>query len=84
MKWEEKEREKTESRILKLKDNQIGELFEKVGIKFLYTAIEEIVSELKENELNSINLDILMREANTKGNLFAWIEYFERNNQPVK
>ena len=75
---------KTESSILKLKDNQIGELFEKVGIKFLDTAIEEIVSELRENEPNSINLDILMREANTKENLFAWIEYFERTNQSVK
>jgi hypothetical protein len=40
--------------------------------------MEEIVSELRENRHDSVNLNILIREANTKENLLKWVKYFEK------
>ncbi len=78
--WDSKERKEIEDRILKLTDNQIEELFEKVGISWIASLeeMEEIVSEIRKQKHDSINLDTLMSETDSRENLLKWIEYYEK------
>ena len=40
--------------------------------------MREVVSEIRKNNENSINLDILLREANSKENLLKWVRHLEK------
>lgn len=65
-------------RILDLPDKMIMELFGRVGIHYPMDPIQEILAEVRYEEEDSINLDVLIREADSRENLLKWLSYFEK------
>jgi len=79
--WSEREQLELESRILKLRDDQIAALLYIVGLNFSRNDIEEVVVDIRKNEHKSGHLPILIFEANSKENLLWWLDYFEKQNK---
>lgn len=77
-KWDLKEREELLKRILKLKNSQIEKLFAKVGIKYM-VPMDKIIEEIREEQEDSINLDTLLSEAESKESLLYWLSKLEKN-----
>ena len=69
---------KLKERILALSDKQIWELYGRVRIDWGDVPMEQIVSEIRENETDSMNLDILVDEASSKEELLKGIENYEK------
>ncbi|OGK10443.1 hypothetical protein A2767_01135 [Candidatus Roizmanbacteria bacterium RIFCSPHIGHO2_01_FULL_35_10] len=82
LKWNDKQYHNLSERILKLKKDQIGGLFGKVGIKW-EAPIEEIVEEMFSEKEYSLNLNILLSEAGSKKNLIKWVKYYEKQNERI-
>lgn len=80
IKWNKKELEDIESRILQLSDKQIVNLFKNVGISYK-TPMTKIVAEMRESKW-SIPMDVLTSEARSKEELLKWINTFEKQNKP--
>lgn len=75
--WEnEEEKYEVGQRILKLNDSQIAELFEKVGISW-DAPMEGVIKEIRSRKKESVHLDILLTEADSKNNLIKWLSLFE-------
>ncbi len=81
LEWEDDVRSEIERRIINLKFDQIASLLQIVGLGFKREDIKEIVEDIKQEESNSIHLDILMTEADTKEKLLWWIRFFENYNK---
>lgn len=81
--WSEKEQANLESRILKLRDDQIAALLNLVKINFNLKDIESVVDEISKNGRESGHLPILIFEANSKKDLLWWISYFEKKNKEL-
>lgn len=79
LKWDDRERVKLETRILKLDDDQLVALFGLVGIYFAKKYIKNVLVEIRECKRESIHLDTLLSEANSKKNLIRWLDFFESN-----
>lgn len=83
IKWNKRELDKVESRILRLSDKQIIDLFAKVGISYK-APMSQVVAEMRESKW-SIPMDVLTSEARSKEELFKLIGIFEKqNNQEIK
>ncbi|OGZ35967.1 MAG: hypothetical protein A3D38_00610 [Candidatus Portnoybacteria bacterium RIFCSPHIGHO2_02_FULL_40_23] len=80
LKWNNKEELKLESRIVRLRNDQIGALLNLVGLNFAKEDIEEVVRDIREDKHESGHLSILIYEADSKENLLWWINYFEKEN----
>lgn len=78
--WDEKERKEVESRILKLKDDSLLELFEQIGITWEISD-EEVVGDIREGKYDSNCLDVLMSEPSSKENLLEHLSILERQNK---
>lgn len=78
LEWGETEVEKVTERIINLRPDQIGALAFLVGVKFSEDELEEVVSEIKENGHNSVNIGAIVYEAESKEKLLWWLGYFER------
>lgn len=79
--WNQAERNELYKRILELEDDQIKELFEKAGIIFgvLDSIImKEVLREIRDRQTDSLYLDILLTEAQSRENLLKWVTYFEQ------
>jgi hypothetical protein len=76
--WKEKEKNKVEEKIINLKPDQLAALPFLIGINFSKKNIEKVVSEIKKNGHNSINLDVILYEADSKRNLLWWLDFFEK------
>ena len=81
LRWSDKERTELESKILRLRKDQIAALFYCVGIKFSKDDIEKVVSDIINNKQKSGHLGILTDEASSKEDLLWWISYFESANK---
>ncbi|GEM_PF-6473535 len=79
--WEEKEGNEVEKRIINLRLDQLTALTFLVGVNFSKADIEKVVSEIKENGHNSVNLGAILHEADSKENLLWWLELFEKYNK---
>lgn len=80
--WEEREKFKVASRILRLRDDQIAALLGGVtGLKFYTEDIEELIREFREDGHRSAHLETLMTEGDSKEILLWWIEFFEKHNR---
>lgn len=74
LKWDKGEREKVGERILRLKDGQIIELFNKAGVKLENISMQDAVLEIRKNGGESINLNILMSRVKSKEELLKLIK----------
>lgn len=83
LKWKDKEYEKVAKRILDLAEEQIIELFEKVEIYFA-APMKEVIEEIRNWGVDSVNLNILMKEAKSKKELLKWINYCEKNSKKTR
>lgn len=81
LKWEDSEIKEIRERILNLRPDQIGALPFLVGVKFNFNELDEVVSEIKSNGQNSVNIDAIIYEAESKEKLLWWLNYFERENK---
>ena len=81
LKWDEKEREKIEERILNLRYDQVAALPQIVGPAFSREDIGGVVEEIREHGHDSINLSALMTEAESKESLLWWVEFFEKHDR---
>ncbi len=80
LEWKDSEKGKLGKRILTLRKDQLGALFYLVKIIFSKTNITHIVEEMIKYKSNSIYLDILLCEADSKENLLWWVKFFEKYN----
>lgn len=78
LKWKDEEYEKVAKRILNLSDEQIIELFEKAEIYFA-APMKQVIEEIRIYKVDSVNLNILMTEAESKQELLKWIKIYEEN-----
>jgi len=81
LQWTNEERIKLESRIPKLREDQIAALFYCVGIEFSKDDIKNVVNDIIDNKQRSGHLGILTDEADSKENLLWWVRYFESFNK---
>jgi len=81
LKWEEIEAKRIRERIFDLRPDQIGALCYLVGVEFSFDDLSEVVSEIKENLHDSINIGAIVYEAESKEKLFWWLGYFEKTNK---
>ncbi|MBI2010799.1 MAG: hypothetical protein HYS89_00985 [Candidatus Colwellbacteria bacterium] len=84
LQWEEKERAEIVSRMLALRDDQIGALIGLAGPGFYKEDIEDIVKEFRAEGEQAGNLEIFLTEATSKEDLLWWLDYFERANRKRK
>lgn len=77
LKWDLEKKEELSKRILKLSNLQIEKLFKKVGIKYM-VPVDKVIEEIREEQEGSMNLDILLTEADSKDNLLFWIAQLEK------
>jgi len=75
--WTPEQEESLIQRILSLTNEQIMNLFEKVGIEYLEDE-ETIIKAIRKDKEDSSELDTLLSEADTKENLLKWISYYEK------
>ncbi len=74
--WTRNERNKLEKDILSLRDDQIGALA-KILVGFRDEDISEIVRDIRGNGAESGHLSILLEEADSKEQVYWWVNYFE-------
>lgn len=79
--WTEKEAKEIRERIINLRPDQIGALTYLIKVEFSKEIINSVVSEIKENGHNSVNIDPIVYEADSRENLLWWIDYFEKENK---
>jgi len=84
LQWNEKERLEVESKVLGLRNDQIAALFFLTEIKFSKNDIENVVAEIKMNKHESLHLDVLIAEADSKENLLWWVDFFTKANRSKK
>ena len=80
LQWTDKESKEIETRILRLRNDQIAALLYLVDIKFAKRDLEDVVLEIKKNKHDSSHLGILIAEADSKENLLWWVKYFIEAN----
>jgi hypothetical protein len=80
LKWTKKERKEVEAKVLNLRDDQIGALLNLVGLNFFRDAIYEAIAEIRRHGADSVHLDILLTEADSKENLLWWVDFFHKSN----
>jgi hypothetical protein len=78
--WTEKEYKNLVSRVLSLRNDQIGALANLAGPGFSLKNINHVVEEIREGKITSANLDVILIEAKSKETLLWWIDYFEKSN----
>lgn len=78
LEWDLEEKEELLKRILKLKNSQIEKLFAKAGIKYM-VPMDKIIEEIREEQEDSISLDTLLSEAESKESLLHWLSKLEKN-----
>ena len=69
------------TRILRLRNEQIGALLNLAGLDFNTQDINDVVVEIRTNGLKSGHLPILLSEAKSKDALLWWISFFEEHNK---
>ena len=79
LKWNKKEENNLFSKILKLKDDQIGALASIIA-GFRKENIKDVAREIRRNKKNSGYLPLIVYEARSKKDLLWWIGYFEKAN----
>lgn len=84
LKWDEKEARDLEKRIINLHDDQIVALFFLVGIAFFKKDIPDVLQEIRKIGEGAIGLGILLDEADSKENLFWWVDFFTKANRDKK
>jgi len=84
LEWTNKERKELEKKILNLRSDQLAGLLFAVEIRFKKEDIEYVVEEIKKDKRESIHLDVLIEEADSKENLLWWVDYFTRANKDKK
>ena len=77
LEWDLEEKEELSKKILKLSNLQIEKLFDKVGIKCM-VSMDKVVEEIREEQEESMNLDTLLTEADSKNNLLYWLTELEK------
>ncbi|BCX15971.1 MAG: hypothetical protein KatS3mg098_204 [Candidatus Parcubacteria bacterium] len=81
LEWKESEARRIRERIINLRRDQIGALSYLIGVEFPRDELDQIVLEIKENGQNSVNIDAIVYEAESKEKLLWWLDYFERRNK---
>jgi predicted CopG family antitoxin len=79
LKWNRKEESDLFSRILKLRNDQIGVLAS-MAAGFKKEDIKDMAREIMRNKKNSGYLPLIVYEAKSKKDLLWWIGYFEKAN----
>jgi len=78
--WENAERQEIESRILALRNDQIGALAS-ILVGFSEKDLYEVVQEIRESGVGAIHLATILSEAKSKEKLLWWLDYFEKENK---
>lgn len=76
LKWSENEREKAGKRILSLSDEQLAVFPYLVGVIFNKEDINHVVSDIRKDGYQSINLNPILDEAKSKEDIYWWLDYF--------
>jgi len=79
LRWAEREQSALTKKVLRLRDDQIISLFPILGITFDRNDISAVVREVRKNRGESIHIDTLFSEANSKEILRWWINFFSRH-----
>jgi hypothetical protein len=76
IKWDEEERRKVGERILSLSDEQLAVFPYLLGVGFNKKDIDHVVSDIRKDGYQSVNLNPILDEAKSKEDIFWWLDYF--------
>jgi hypothetical protein len=74
--WDEEERKEVGERILSLTNEQLAVFPYLVGVRFNKEDINHVVSDIRKDGYQSVNLSPILDEANSKEDIFWWLDYF--------